>query len=58
MPATAAPHAATLLAFETGATAQMERLLDDLGPARTQKEEHRRERLRSELRRILKADPS
>lgn len=35
MPVTAAPHtaqqAASLLAFETGATAQMERLLDDLG---------------------------
>jgi len=40
------------------ARAMLERLLDDLGPARTRKEETRRERLRAELRRILKADPS
>lgn len=40
------------------ARAMLERLLEDLGPARTRKEEARRERLRTELRRVLKGAPS
>lgn len=40
------------------ARAMLERLLEDLGPATTRKEETRRERLRTELRRILKGAPS